>query len=235
MKLKKHHTLFCLAIVTTLFANPLSADTIAIATNGITDFFGNQNAIADAADASGLLFDEARTGGGDSAAAMNFNPARSLVGVAGANDNWADGLAVGSSATIAFSGIGVALRGGTTATTARINIVYLGADGAANTADDEVVGSVEDSLNFTGTGEYAWAFDNELQFNWDGANDRFRFELTGLDGNLRFKQRSANESPSGQGGLTMSVGGRVITIPEPSAAFAIFGAFLSVSMVRRRH
>ncbi len=93
-----------------------------------------------------------------------------------------------------------------TATQVSLNIVYLGADGNVGGTDDEVVGSVTDNLNYTGAGEYAWPFDNPLPFAWDGLNNRFRFEISGDDGFLRFKQRPVGESPSGQGGIVLSVG-----------------------------
>ena len=181
-----------------------------------------------------MLFDEARAGGGDTAAQAAFNPTRSLVGVNGSNDNFAAGLATGNAGAVTFSGVGFALRGGTTATEAQLTIRYLGADGNFGSADDEVVGTVTDSINFTATGEYAWRFDNSLQFDWDGLNDRFRFELVGLDGNLRFKQRAVNESPSGQGGLTFSVGGSFSAVPEPTSAGLCCGLLLFTATRRRR-
>ena len=216
------------------FSTLASADIIEIAANGVTDFFGNQNAVADAGDAGGLLFDEARAGGGDTAAQANFNPARSLVGVNGTNNNFASGLTTGTPGTVTFTGLGFALRGGTTATQAQVTIIYLGADGNVG-ADDVTVGTVTDSINFGATGEYAWEFDNSLQFAWDGLNDRFRFELRGLGGNLRFKQRAVNESPSGQGGLTLSVGGNYsAAIPEPASGAAVFCCMMMGAAIRRR-
>ena len=222
-------TAFAVAVVM-LLALPAVAATIAVAPNGVTDFFGNQNTVADAGDAAGLLFDETRTGGGDTAAAATFNPQRFLQGVSGTNSNWAVGLPTGNPGTVEFTGLGLALRGGTTATLASVNILYLGADGNFGGADDELVGTVTDSLNFTATGEYAWSFDTPLQFAWDGLNNRFRFELSGDNGNLRFKQRPVNESPSGQGGLTMSVAGSFI--PEPTTL--ALGALGLLGIVSRR-
>ena len=209
------------------------ADTIDVAANGVTDFFGNQNGVADSGDATGLLFDEVRTGGGDSAAAMSFSPSRFLEANGGANDNWATGLVNGTAGIVRFTGIGVALRGGTTATEATLNIVYLGADGNVGGTDDVLVGSATDSLNYSTTNEYAWRFTDPFEFSWDGQNNRFRFELFGNDGNLRFKQRPANESPSGQGGITLSVGGTFTAIPEPGSGFALI-ALAVIGTARRQ-
>lgn len=225
---------FLLFSAIALTSSFVTADLIEIAPNGITDFFGNQDMTADAGDAAGLLFDEARGGGGDTAAQAAFNPTRSLVGVNGNNDNFAAGLTTGNAGAVTFSGVGFALRGGTTASEAQLTIRYLGADGVFGNADDVTIGTVSDSINFTVTGEYAWQFDNNLQFNWDGLNDRFRFEIVGLDGNLRFKQRSVGESPSGQGGLTLSVGGNFSAIPEPASSALCCGLMLFAAARRRR-
>lgn len=221
----------CCTAMVMLVVSPAVAATIAVAPNGVTDFFGNQNTVADAGDAAGLLFDEARTGGGDTAAQTAFNPARDLVSVAGTNDNWAAGLPIGTPGTIEFTGLGLPFRGGTTASAVSVNIIYLGADGGTGGTDNELVGTVTDNINFTATGEYAWSFDTPLQFAWDGLNDRFRFELSGIGGNLRFKQRAANESPSGQGGLTLSVGGNFV-VPEPTTL--ALGALGLLGIVARR-
>ena len=207
-------------------ALPAGAATIAVAPNGITDLFGNQNTVADAGDAAGLLFDEARTGGGDNTTSA-LNPARTLEGVSGTNSNWAAGLTPGTAGTIDFTGFGFALSGGgTTASSVSLNIIYLGADGGTGGTDNELVGTVTDTLNFTGAGEYGWVFDTPLQFAWDGLNNRFRFEISGIGGNLRFKQRPVGDSPSGQGGVTLSVGGSFV-VPEPSSvllgAMGLFG------------
>ncbi len=225
---------FFFVVVLFQMCSMVSADTIVTAPNGVTDFFGNQNGVADAGDASGLLFDEARAGGGDTAAQVNFTPSRFLSSVAGTNDNWAAGLATGTPGTIEFTGLGFALRGGTTATEASATIIYLGADGAVGGGDDETVGMVTDNLNFAATSEYAWSFSNPLQFQWDGMNNRFRFELSGTNGNLRFKQRPVNESPSGQGGLTLSVGGSFTAIPEPSSMLVLGIAALPIALRRKK-
>ena len=175
----------------------------------MTDFFGNGDGIADQNDASGLLFDECRTGGGDTAAQAAFNPSRFLVLNDGANSNWAAGVTVGAPDQITFTGLGLPLRGGTTATIVSVTITYLGADGAVGGVDDEIVGIRTDDLQFSVVQEYAWRFTEPLVFDWDGLNNRFRISMTGIDGNLRFKQRPVNESPSEQGGLPVSVAGFV--------------------------
>ena len=222
-------------IASLVFVSTARCDTIVVAPFGVTDFFGNQDMSADAGDASGLLFDETRAGGGDTSAAAAFSPSRFLQANSGANDNWASGLPNGQAGVVTFTGLGFALRGGTTATMMSVNIIYLGADGAVGGGDDETVGAVSDSLVFGSTSEYAWRFADPLQFNWDGMNNRFRFELSGDDGNLRFKQRPANESPSGQGGLTLSVGGSFAptVIPEPSSILVV-GMVSAAGLVRRR-
>ena len=201
---------FAMAVCCAFFAGYsglVSADEINIAKNGITDFFGNQDGVADAGDADGLLFDEARTGGGDTATQNAFSPARFLVANEGTHNNWSSGLTIGEAGTITIDGMGFALRGGTTATIVTITVIYLGEDGAVGTADDEIVGVATDDLNYSVVAEYAWRFTTPMTFDWDGLNNRFRFEMTGIDGTLRFKQRPMNESPSGQGGLTLSVAG----------------------------
>ena len=203
-------TFSLLIMVAALLApSSLFADDIVIADNGITDFFGNGNGMSDEADSSGLLFDEARTGGGDTAAQGSFNPSRFLEPNPGANSNWADGLTIGEGGEIEIAGLGFALRGGTTATIATVTVTYLGADGAVGGDDDEIVGIRTDDLVYTEVAEYAWKFTDPMIFDWDGMNNRFRFSMTGIDGNLRFKQRAVNESPSGQGGITMSVAGNM--------------------------
>ncbi|MEM8944446.1 MAG: hypothetical protein AAGD11_04620 [Planctomycetota bacterium] len=207
-------------VVGLISAGNVSADLIV--PGNVTDLFGNESGVADAGDASGLLFDEARTGAVDTAAATNFNPSRSLDGVAGTNDNWATGLSTGTAGTVTFTGLGLVLRGGTTASQIDLNIVYLGNNGNFGGGDDELVGTVSESLSFSSTAEYVWKFDTPLTFNFDGTEteNNFRFELsTGGTGNLRFKSRPVNESPSGQGGLPLSVGGSFapVAVPEPSS------------------
>jgi hypothetical protein len=227
-----------LAVVVSLTSVPdVHAATIAVVpAPGVTDFFGNQNSVADSGDAAGLLFDEARTGGSD-ATNTAFNPARRLDGVSGTNSNWAAGLPTGTAGgTVDFTGFGFALPGSfnnTTnpATQVSLNIVYLGADGSVGGADDELVGSVTDNLNFTVAGEYGWSFDNPLQFSWDGLNNRFRFEISG-NGDLRFKQRPATESPSDQGGLVLSVGGNFV--PEPASSGLVLLGLIGAVALRRR-
>jgi hypothetical protein len=157
-------SLLLVGLSVTVFASVTQADVISNVGN-VTDFFGNQNSVADAGDALGLLFDEARTGGGDTAASSSFSPARVLAGVAGTNSNWAAGLPTGSAGTISFTGLGFALRNDTTATEASLNIIYLGANGAVGGGDDQVVGSVTDSLQYGSVGEYGWRFDNPIEFN----------------------------------------------------------------------
>ena len=202
------HSIFVSALVAVfIFCTNAPGDEINIAPDGVTDFFGNGNGVADEADAAGLLFDEARTGGGDTATQNSFTPSRFLEPNAGTNSNWAAGLVPGAPATITVDGMGFALRGGTTATIMSVTVIYLGADGAVGTADDEIVGIATDDLNYSSVNEYAWRFSAPMKFEWDGLNNRFRFEMTGIDGALRFKQRPTNESPSGQGGLTISVAG----------------------------
>ncbi|MCA9234416.1 MAG: autotransporter-associated beta strand repeat-containing protein [Planctomycetales bacterium] len=197
----------------------------------VTDYFGNQNAAPDAGDAAGLLFDEARTGGGDTAAAAAFSPARILDGVSGVNNNWATGLSPGLAGAVTFTGLGFPLRGGTTATTMDLTISYLGADGVLGGIDDVVVGTVSNELSFSVTSEYVWEFDTPLSFDWDGLATNFRFEISGSDGagnplDLRFKSRPVGESPSGQGGIPLSVGGSFVPAGGPPPEWNIAGSGL---------
>ena len=210
-----------------IFANTATANLVT--PGNVTDTFGNGNGSADAGDAAGLLFDEARTGGSDTGSQTAFNPVRRLVGVAGTNSNWATGLPLGSAGTVTFTGLGLPLRGDTAASHIDVTIVYLGPNGSFDNSggDDVVVGTRSDRIGLSGTTEYVWEFTEPLSFNWDGEENNFRFELRGNDGagtaqNLRFKSRPSNESPAGFGGIPMSVAGNFVAVPEPSG-FAFLG------------
>lgn len=222
-------------LVACSLANAAKADIVA---GNVTDFFGNKNTVSDAGDASGLLFDEARTGGSDSSNFTSVNLTRKLDAVSGTNNNWAAGLSTGTAGTLTFSGLGFAFPGsGVTASQLDLTIRYLGADATFNTSDDEVVGFRSNPLSYSGANEYVWEFDTPLTFGWDGAAKSFRFELsTSGTGNLRFKTRPANESPSGQTGVVLSVGGNFVAVPEPTsfAFLAIVTTGVGVEVLRRR-
>ena len=108
-----------------------------------------------------FLLDDAATGGGDT----NL--------VTAEFDRDLTGLWIGTAGCDAsISGIGWASpAGGTTATLATVTITYLGADGAEGGGDDVGFGSVTDTLNFTGVGEYFWQFDTPLTNRIDDLNE----------------------------------------------------------------
>jgi len=218
-------------------ADFVAADTIV--TGNVTDFFGNGMGDADSGDAGGLLFDEARTGGGDSNTAASINVTKNLVSSdGGPNGNWAAGLPIGTPSSVTFTGLGLVFRGGTTATNVDVTIRYLGADGTFNTADDEIVGTASDPLSYVNVSESVWNFSDPMIFAWDGGSDAFRFELTGSDAlgdpaDLRFKQQGVANSASGQGGLVMSVGGSVVAVPEP-LSLAVISCLGLCTLSRRR-
>ena len=73
--------------------------------------------------------------------------------------------------------------------------------------------------------EYAAVFDNPITGQIDGENNRFRIALEST-GNMRFKSWNALQSPSGQNGLKLSVGGTAaLVVPEPGS-LALVGLLL---------
>ncbi|BCX48788.1 hypothetical protein HAHE_26960 [Haloferula helveola] len=117
-----------------------------------------------------FFFDDAATGGNDN------NTTQFVREISG---YWTNG------ATVTLKGIGWASSAsGTTATTATVTFTDPGPDDAFDTADDVEVGSVTDSLNYTGAGEYAWDFDADVVFVAASASLRIRIDS---DGNIRRK------------------------------------------------
>ena len=94
-----------------------------------------------------FFFDTASTGGGDNST-TEFN-----------RDY--NGTFAGKALTI--TGIGWASSaGGTTAGQSTATFTDLGPDDTFGTTDDVFLGSVNDSLIFSGAGEYYWSFDNPI-------------------------------------------------------------------------
>lgn len=136
---------------------------------------------------------------------------------------------------ISITGLGFNPRGGTSTNveTVTVTVRYFGADNTFNTADDVLLGSETATLQYGGTvDQYTAVFDNPITGQIDGENNRFRFELAST-GNMRFKSWNAGQSPSGQAGAKLSVGGTATLVPEPSS-LALIGLGALAVMRRRR-
>ena len=173
-----------------------------------------------------LLDDVTPTGGGDTPVQSNFAPPRSLAINTGTGDQ-----------IVTITGIGLNVRPGTstTAQTVTVNVTYLGADGTlGGSADNVDFGSASATLQFAGTvDQYTAVFDTPLTAQIDAANDRFLFEIS-TTGDLRLKTHpTAGDSPSGQAGLKLSVGGSSQAVPEPGS-FALLTAGGLLVLARRR-
>lgn len=139
---------------------------------------------------------------------------------------------------LTFTGIGFNPRGGTSTSVENVTVTlrYLGADATFNTSDDVVLGSRSATLQYNGTvTQYTAVFDEPIIGQIDGAEDRFRITLFS-SGNMRFKTWNAGQSPSGQAGIKLSLGGTAIAaIPEPTAmlAFGLPAAVIGFARPRR--
>ena len=118
-----------------------------------------------------FFFDAAATGGGDNNA-TTFT--RDISGY------WTPG------ASVTLKGLGWASPAGTgtTATSATVTFTDFGPDNTFGTTDDQVVGTVSDSLVFGGASEYVWDFDSDVVFTAGGTS--MRISITG-NGNIRRK------------------------------------------------
>ncbi|MEM1026767.1 MAG: PEP-CTERM sorting domain-containing protein [Planctomycetota bacterium] len=167
-----------------------------------------------------LLDDVTPSTGQDSATAMVFNPGRALDITTGSGPQ-----------TVTITGVGFNFRGGTSTDLedVTITITYFGDDGNVGLTDDNVlIGSETVQLQFDGTDQYTVVFDTPMTATVPAGDDRFRISLSST-GNMRFKVWNPTQSPSGQNGIKVSVGGTAV--PEP-ASLALAG--LGGLMVLRR-
>lgn len=141
-----------------------------------------------------FFFDSASVGGGTDFNSSNQGFARDFGALDVGNG--------GSNVTI--TGIGWASSaGGTVATEVTATITYLGADELVGGGDDVVVGSVTDTLVFSGAGEYVWDFDSPLTAVLSGEGSRFLIQIT-ANGNIRYK---TFPNSSGAGNVKLSAAG----------------------------
>ena len=175
--------------------------------------------------ASLLLDDVTPTTGGDSATATSFNPQRNLD------------IPTGSGPVeVTITGLGLNPRGGTSTNveTVSIEVIYLGADGGTGGTDNVSLGTETATLQYGGVvDEYTAVFDNPLVATLDGVEDRFQFRISST-GNMRFKVWNPTQSPSGQNGIKMSVGGTAVVIPEPTTIALGTVGLIGVVVCRRR-
>lgn len=176
--------------------------------------------------ASVLLDDVTQGSGQDTNTATVFTPARDLDIPTGMGP-----------VDLSITGIGLNPRGGTATTeeTVTVTFTYFGADNSFNTADDQLIGSETATLQYAGAvDQYTAVFDNPIEAQIDGLENRFRVAIEST-GNLRFKSWNAAQSPSGQNGLKVSVGGTATVVPEPASA-ALAGLLLTAlgAVTRRR-
>lgn len=172
-----------------------------------------------------LLDDVTPTSGQDTSTSMMFSPSRNL--------NVPTGM---GPTEVTITGIGLNPRGGTAATeeTVTVEVVYLGADASAAGTDNVSLGTRTATLQYLGAvTEYTAVFDTPIVGMTDGVEDRFRFFI-GSTGNLRFKSWNATQSPSGQNGLKLSVGGSAAVIPEPTSMALGMIALLTMTLKRSK-
>ena len=170
-----------------------------------------------------LLDDVTPTTGQDTSTAMMFSPSRDLDVPTGMGPT-----------EVTITGIGLNPRGGTATTeeTVTVEVVYLGADASAAGTDNVSLGTRTATLQYLGAvTEYTAVFDTPIVGMTDGVEDRFRFFI-GSTGNLRFKTWNAAQSPSGQNGLKLSVGGTATVIPEPTSIGLAAIALMSLTVKR---
>ncbi|QDT69331.1 hypothetical protein MalM25_22670 [Planctomycetes bacterium MalM25] len=176
---------------------------------------------------SDLLIDDVTMGSGqDTGTATTFTPARNLDVPTGMGP-----------VDISITGIGLNPRGGTSTTeeTVTVEITYFGADNNFGLAADNVVlGSRTATLQYLGAvDQYTAVFDTPITGQIDGVEDRFRIAISST-GNLRFKSWNAVQSPSGENGLKVSVGGTAtLAIPEPTS-MALLGLLGLATTFKRR-
>ncbi len=171
-----------------------------------------------------LLLDDVTPGTGqDSGTFAAFNLDRDLAVPTGAGP-----------VEVTIDGIGLNPRGGTSTTEETVDVIvtYLGADLTFGGADDVLLGTQSATLQFGGVNEYTAVFDTPLTAVLDGLANRFRVRLesTGL---MRFKNWNVGQSPSGQEGPKLSVGGSASVVPEPTS-LALLAAVAGLAGMRRR-
>jgi hypothetical protein len=142
---------------------------------------------------------------------------------------------------VSITGLAWASKGtGTTAGYARATFTFLGADNAVGGGDDVLIGTVADTLNFSGAGVYIWSFDtalaNTITPNDFGIND---FQIT-IEGFTDATETTAapiyykTTAGSSLASVKLSVAGEALAVPEPST-FALGGlAGAGLLFLRRR-
>lgn len=137
-----------------------------------------------------FFIDDAATGGGDNDS-TTFTRDLSAAFTRGA--------------TVTLKGLGWAASGsGSTATSATATFTDSGPDSAFGTADDVVVGTVTDSLTYTGASEYVWDFNSDIVFTATGTNLRIKIVS---NGNIRRKTTAAGTA---QANVKLSLAGTAV-------------------------
>ncbi|MEM9754057.1 MAG: PEP-CTERM sorting domain-containing protein [Planctomycetota bacterium] len=169
-----------------------------------------------------LLDDVTPSTGQDSATATVFNPGRALAITTDTGPQ-----------TVTITGVAFNFRGGTSTAEedVTVTVTYFGDDGNVGAAADNIeFGSRVGKLQFDGTDEYTFVFDTPMVGVIPAGDDRFRISISST-GNMRHKTWNPTQSPSGQNGLKVSVGGT--SVPEP-ASMALVGLGGLLMVQRRR-
>ncbi len=136
-----------------------------------------------------FFFDAAAIGGGDH---NSTNLVRDIGGF------WTAG------ASVTLRGLGWASPStGTTATQATVTFTDPGPDLAFGTADDAVVGTVTDSLVFTGAaGEFVWDFNSDIVFT--AASSSLRIQITS---NANIRRKTTTTADTSAAAVKLSLAG----------------------------
>ena len=157
--------------------------------------------------ANTLVDDVTPSGGGDSSVSSAFNIDRNLDIITGP-----------TAQTLTITGIALNFRTDTSDAPQEItvNVVYFGNDGVYSASADNVdLGTRTATLDFGTTDQYTAVFDTPMTAEFIATQNRFRFNITAT-GSMRVKTWTAAQSPSGQGGAKLSVGGTSV-VPEPGS------------------
>lgn len=167
------------------------------------------------------FFDNASTGGGDTAAGTAINMDRSF-----------GTLNVGSSGSqIIVSGLGWAAAGSSSFNATRViaTVTYLGADGAFGGGDDVVIGKTTNNVTANSVaGEWAWTFDNPLTNTINGLSNMFRINLAvdtggGGTGNFKLKTTGSGSQPASAAKLSVAGSTTALGTGDPLARIWVGG------------